>query len=153
MERESRKKASDISHETNYLFSSKLSFNEVFPEIEDIFIEVKEFESSVRKTESDRDWEKAMGSYSSYPRVHRYSKNHLPRENINCSNALCFNGGLSIGSLVRAMIGKKGTFKEGKEHCQGYEGSPKGKRKYGDCSHQFEYKVAIKYYNDGATTQ
>ena len=148
MEQESRKKASGISREANYLLSNKISFTEAFPEIEDIFIEVKEFESSMIKPEKDEEWERAMGSYSSYPRIHRFSKNHFPGENINCSNALCFNGGFSIGSIVRTMLGKKETFKEGIGHCKGYVGSPKGKRKYRDCSHQFEYKVAIKYYNN-----
>jgi hypothetical protein len=150
MKQESRQKAPENSRGINYLFSSKISFNEVYPEIEDIFIEVKEFESSMRKSENDNEWEKAMGSYSSYPMVHRYSIHHLPEENINCTNAFCFNGGLPIGSIVRSMISKKETFKEGKEHCKGYEGSPKGKSKYRDCSHQFEYKVAIKYYSSGS---
>jgi hypothetical protein len=148
MARESRKNVSDNSRETYYLFPIKVPFNEAFPEIEDIFIEVKEFESSVRKPENDKEWEKAMGSYSSYPMVHRYSKNHLPAENINCTNALCFNGGLPIGSIVRGMISKKETFKEGIKYCRGYEGSPKGKSKYRDCSHQFEYKITIKYYSN-----
>ncbi len=150
MARESRKKPPDTSPETNDLFSNKVSFNEAISETEDIFIEAKEFESSLRKPEYDIEWEKAMGSYSSYPRVHRYSKNHLPGENINCSNALCFNGGFSIASIVKTMISKKETFKEGKEHCKGYEGSPKGKRKYRDCTHQFEYKVTIKYCSRGS---
>ena len=150
MEQEGRNKASKTSREINYLFSNEISFTKTFPEIENIFIEVKEFESSMRKPERDDEWERAMGSYSSYPRIHRYSKNHLPGENINCSNALCFKGGFSIGSIVRNMISKKDTFKEGKEHCQGYEGSPKGKRKYRNCSHQFEYKVTIKYFSSEA---
>ena len=147
MARESRNNASDNSRETYNLFPNQVPLNKEFPEIEDIFIEVKEFESSVRKPENDKEWEKAMGSYSSYPMVHRYSKNHLPGENINCTNALCFNGGFPIGSIVRTMISKKEKFKGGKEHCKGYEGSPKGKSKYRDCSHQFEYKIAIKYYS------
>lgn len=150
MEQEGRNKASKLSRKTNYLFSNKVSFTEAFPEIENIFIEVKEFESSMRKPEKDDEWERAMGSYSSYPRVHRYSKNHFPGEIINCSNALCFKGGFSIGSIVRNMISKKDAFKDGKEHCQGYEGSPKGKRKYRNCSHQFEYKVTIKYFSSEA---
>ena len=150
MGRKSKEKASATSRETNDLFSNKVSFNEAISETEDIFIEVKEFESSLRKSENDIEWEKAMGSYSSYPRVHRYSKNHLPGENINCSNALCFNGGFSIASIVKTMISKKEKFKEGKEHCRGYEGSPKGKHKYRDCSHQFEYKITIKYLSNGA---
>jgi hypothetical protein len=152
MARESRKNASHNSRENYYLFSSRVPFNEAFPEVENIFIEVKEFESSVRKTENDKEWEKAMGSYASYPMVHRYSKNHLPGEYINCSNAFCFKGGICIGSIVKIMLDKKETFKEGIEHCKGYEGSPKGKSKYRDCSHQFEYKVSIKYYGSGSIT-
>ena len=146
MEQGNRKKTSGIPGESNDLFSNNVSFNEAIAETEEIFIEVKEFESFVRKAESDSDWERAMGSYSGYPRIHRYSKNHLPGENSNCSNALCFNGGISIASIVKTMINKKEKFNEGKEHCSGYEGSPKGKHKYRDCSHQFEYKVAIKYH-------
>lgn len=34
---------------------------------------------------------------------------------------------------------------EGTMSCQGYEGSPKGHRRYRDCENVFSYKVRIDY--------
>ena len=40
--RQERKKASDLFRETTLLFAEKVSFDEAFPEIEDVTVEVEE---------------------------------------------------------------------------------------------------------------
>ena len=47
-------------------------------------------------------------------------------EYFDCSNPLCYN-------------------KEDTRLCEGYEGSPKGRRRYQDCMNSFRIKVDIKY--------
>lgn len=116
------KKASEVFNETKFPFTKKGSFDEAFPEIEDVTIEVKE-----------------DGKKSSY------SKQFGIEEYIDCTNPLCYRGGFSIGSILREMVSKKQTELETSELCRGHEGSPKGKRIDRQCVNFFEIKVFIKY--------
>jgi hypothetical protein len=43
------------------------------------------------------------------------------------------------------MVRKKETHWEGSKMCQGYEGSPKGRRKYRSCVNSWNMKVDIEY--------
>jgi len=128
---ENRKKAQDVFNETNFVFATKTTFEKAFPEIEKISVEV---------TES------GYGVYSNF-RTSHYS-NHNIAEYINCSNSSCYNGGFSIGTIIREMSYRKETEREGTAICQGNEGSPKGRRIYRKCLNSFEYKIHIVYYND-----
>lgn len=130
--RDQRMKASDVFREANFLFSTKTSFDEAFPEIEDIVVEVVEVGEGV-------------GRWSDEERARIYSKSHLPGEYIDCSNSRCYNGGVSIGSIIRAMLRKHDTDHQVSKMCQGYEGSPKGRRRYRSCRNHFDVKVSIKY--------
>lgn len=124
-----RKKASDVFNESNYVFAKKVGFDEAFSQIEDIRVEV---------AESGRDVEE-------WNRDSIYTKQHFPGEFINCSNSFCYNGGFSIGSILREMVSKKQTELETRKGCQGNEGSPKGRRIYRKCLNSFKIKVSIKY--------
>lgn len=74
--------------------------------------------------------------------VRRYTN---PGEHINCSNAVCYNGGFNIGwTTIRDMVRAHETEKEGNALCQGNERSLKG-RIYGKCGTFFKYKVTITY--------
>jgi hypothetical protein len=129
---EPRKKASDVFNETNYVFGKKVRFGEAFPEIEDLRVEV---------TEEGRDIIGSSGKSI-------YTKEYFPGEFINCSNSSCYNGGFSIGSILREMEKNKQTEFETRKGCQGNEGSPKGKRIYRKCLNSFQIKVSIKYRED-----
>jgi hypothetical protein len=125
-----RQKAQDVFNETDFLFGKKVGFAEAFPMIEEIKIEVKEEGEGVYEGNE-------VSIYS--------SKSILPGEYINCRNSLCYNGGFRIGSIIRAMVRERKTDLETSEICQGYEGSPKGKKRYGKCFNMFDVKVHIKY--------
>ena len=127
--RDDRLKASDVFRETNYIFAKKVSFDEAFPEIEDLTVEVEEFGHGI----------------SGWGQKFIYRKQNFPGECINCSNPLCYNGGFSIGSILREMARNKQTELETEKMCQGYEGSPKGRKRYRDCSNSFKIKISIKY--------
>lgn len=84
-----RKKASDIFRETDYAFSKKVPFLEAFPELEDFRIDVRE--------SSDRIW-------GGQARSRVYTKADPPGEFVDCSNSVCYGGGVSIGEIPRFMI-------------------------------------------------
>ena len=129
-----RTKASDIFRETNYVFSKKVPFLEAFPEIDDFRIEVSE--------SPDMIW-------GGQARARTYTKESPPGEFVDCTNSLCYSGGVSIGEILREMISKRKADLEVSKGCRGYEGSPKGRRKYRSCMHSFGIKVTLKY-KDGS---
>ena len=127
MSRGIRKKASDVFRDANYMFTTKVSFEEAFPEIEDLKVFVKEYCHGARGGINTRSYGKEVGEF------------------VDCSNPLCYNGGFSLGKIIRNMAGRKETHKEESVMCQGYEGSPKGRRKYRKCINAFEIVVDIVY--------
>ncbi|MDK2907184.1 MAG: hypothetical protein PWP02_960 [Thermosipho sp. (in: thermotogales)] len=128
-DRKKRLKASDVFRESDYVFSKKVNFEEAFPEIENLKIIVEESGKGIK----------------SCNKKHIYTKHNFPGEYINCSNPYCYNGGFSIGAILRDMTRKKLTEFETLKLCQGYEASPKGKKTYRNCLNQFKIKVYISY--------
>ena len=126
-------KASDVFNNTDFVFAKKSPFEEVFPEIENLKVEVIESGEGV----------------SEWSRKHVYLKEHFPGEYINCSNSLCYNGGFSVGSFLRDMVRNKQTDLDGSKLCQGNEGSPKGRRIYRKCLNSFKIHIEIKYRRGG----
>jgi hypothetical protein len=127
MSRRERDKASDIFRKTDFVFSKKVSFEEAYPMIEDINIKVEH-----------------LGHYG----VGEWNKvQHFKRtgEYFDCTNSSCYGGGFSVGNLLRNMVGARGTHLEAHEFCKGYEGSPKGKRRYRSCTNSWNVTIDIKY--------
>lgn len=132
-DREYREKAQDVFNKSDFVFSSKTTFEKAFPNVEECTITVKE------SGHGAPSWNHGVSHYKN------------PGEYLNCSNPLCYNGGFNIGSTIREMVSKKETAKEDSAICQGYEGSPKGRRKYRKCVNFFKYTIAIKYRTDAPT--
>ena len=130
MSRKKHMKASDVYKETKPSFIRRGSFEEVFPNIKEVSVYVKQ-------AKYGRD----------SPVSRQYSKNELS-EYIDCTNPICYNGGISIGNILRKMVNERQTHFEGHQLCQGYEGSPKGRRKYNRCPVYFEFVVDIEYKKD-----
>lgn len=130
-----RKKASDIFRETNYVFSKKVPFLEAFPELEDFTIEVSESPDIIWGGEE-------------HPRT--YTKANPPGEFVDCTNSVCYSGGVSIGEILREMIRERKTQHQVSKGCRGYEGSPKGRRRYRSCMHRFTIKVSLRYKDASA---
>lgn len=125
-----RMKASDVYRESRTFFPKTALFSDVFPEIKDLSIEI----------EQDSFRNKKLDTVKSF-----YDIDHPPRPFKDCDNPLCYNGGFNIGQILKYMVTKKETEEENTISCQGYEGSPKGRRKYGPCFNLFKYKIKIKY--------
>ncbi len=131
--RNDRMKASDVFREKEFIFTRKVSFDEAFPEIEKIVIEVEERGDGVN-----------LSGFCDSRRI--YKNPNLPGEYIDCSNPLCYSGGVRIGSIIHEMVRARSTERVGStSFCQGYEGSPKGRRRYRKCTNSFKVKVSITY--------
>lgn len=132
MSSQDRQKASDVFRNTDYVFSKKGTFAEAFPMIEDIRVVVKH-----------------GGHYgvNDWNREEHYGTNI--GEYVDCTNSMCYNGGFSVGNFVRMMVASKQThFEKDYISCQGYEGSPKGKRRYRSCTNHFGVTIDIKYKSE-----
>jgi len=132
-----RPKAQEIFDQTMPMFGSKVPFEVAFPHIEDIFVEVQE---SLHATPVIRTLNLDKRTISEF---------------INCRDSRCYNGGFSIGNVVREMVRSGKT-----EHqtdlttCQGGGGPQRGRKKiHGSCYHFFKAKVTIKYKEGSGTSQ
>jgi hypothetical protein len=124
---EKRKKAQETFEAANLVFDSRATFEAAFPEVETCLVTVEETGRGIA------EWEKGQA---------RGYRN--PGEYIDCHNPLC-NGGFQVGSVIRDMVEKRETTREGRVFCFGQETSPKGRRVYGRCKNSFQYKVTITY--------
>jgi hypothetical protein len=122
-----RMKASDVFASSNFFLAGKGAFKEAFPQIERLKVEVEE------------------SDFGNNPRLSIYSEVNCG-EYIDCSNPLCYNGGFGVGQIIRNMVTCGETeYEDDYIPCQGYEGSPKGRRKNSNCLHRFKVKISIKY--------
>jgi hypothetical protein len=71
-------------------------------------------------------------------------KNH-PGEHIACSAYLCCSGGFQIGEMLDHMVRQRTARLSALVACQGYRGSPKGRRRYGPCSNQFSVSISLSF--------
>jgi hypothetical protein len=142
MTRQKKMKASDVYHETEHSFASKTSFEKTFPQIEQLSIEVVETEG-IKHVD--------FSAFDKIKHRHIHTKESLPGEIIDCRNPNCREGGLLFSSILLKMIAEKLTEFQGTETCRGYEGSPKDLKSQSACSHQFHFKVKIKYIENEKT--
>ena len=129
MARENREKLTDVINITNYVFSRKVdSFTEAYPTIAKLRVEVTESDLGVDKPKYTRTFTEGNFSHA-----------------VNCHNSLCYRGGVELGWIIHDMVRNKQTDLEETKLCQGYEGSPKGKSRYGSCLHMFHIKALVEY--------
>jgi hypothetical protein len=129
--RDHRPKASELYRNANLVFVAKTTFKEAFPQIDDITVEVGETGYGTTH-------------YLREPSVRVY-KNGSSGEYLDCSNPRCYNGGVSVGNMIRKMIQEKNEEYETSTTCRGNEGSPKGHRVYRKCLNCFTIKVNLRY--------
>jgi len=133
MSRKDREKLTDRINKTSYVFSRKVdSFEEAYPTIASLRVEV---------TESDLGFGRS-------PRTWPFTERNFQHA-VNCSNPMCYGGGVEIGWMIHDMARNKETDREESKMCQGYEGSPKGRKRYRSCLHSFRIKVHVKYKEEG----
>ena len=147
MTRQKKTKAHDIYHETEHFFASKASFEKAFPQIEQFSIDIFETEGIEHVHFNAFDNIKHRHIYTR----HTYTKESLPGEFINCRNPECHEGGLSFSGILLKLIAEKLTELQGTECCKGIEGLSKDLKSQKSCSHQFHFKIKIKYLENVKT--
>ena len=108
----------------------RVSFEQAFPTIEEVEVEVEEKG-------------RGRGSWGSWMKV--YKRPHWPDEHLLCHNSLCVKGGFPIWKILGKMVSQRKTDARGSELCQGYEGSPMGRRRYGPCPNIFMHTIRLRY--------
>jgi len=132
-------KLSDVEANTNYFLPRVAStFEKAYPTVKSIRVEVRPvgegFEPS--RWSNQTEW------------LEVYNETNF-QAILNCRNPRCFGGGLNLDYLIRwAVVEAKQTEYETTSHCEGYEGSPNGRRKDGPCDTYFKVKVAVVYKDD-----
>ncbi|MBY6278240.1 hypothetical protein [Symbiobacterium thermophilum] len=124
-----RDKAQDVFLQTKHYLGRPGSFQEAFPTIKSLKVTVEEY---------DGPW---------LDRTYHYDE-HTAAQYINCHNPLCYNGGFNLGQQLWFMTEAGETTLEHTFFCQGYEGSPKGRIRYGSCDRRFKVKIEIVYRED-----
>lgn len=124
-----KKKMSDIMAKSNYVFVSKISFSERFPQIESIIITVENQE---------------LGGWAN-PR--NFGVMDIG-EYIDCIRDGCYEGGINVANKISQMVNDQQEEKSFADCCRGNIGSHVKKSEKKLCS--APYRVTIKIvYKDG----
>ena len=131
-------KLSDVeAQKTYFLPRTPTTFENAFPTVETMRVEVRPEGEGFRPFHGQQEW------------IETYVNGQIPTI-INCRNPRCYGGGLNLGYELRwAIVEAKRTEFEHVYFCDGYEGSPKGRKKYGDCDTRFKVKITVKYKDAG----
>jgi hypothetical protein len=122
----------DRLNKTEPVFSRKVnSFQEAYPTVASLRAEVSESEIGLG------------GSRGSWTFTE-----HNFQHAVNCSNSVCYGGGVELGWILHDMVRSRKTEHEETKMCQGYEGSPKGRRRYRRCLNTFHIKIHVVYRDD-----
>ncbi len=125
---EPREKASDLFRNSEPAFDKKVPFEEAFPTLKDLKVEVQE---TSRGSEFQRPPGKTV-----------YDRTNLPGEYVDCKSRLCYGGGFSLGAILRKMIREKQIHLEDGPICWGQEG---GRKIYRHCMSSWDVKVDLVY--------
>ncbi len=69
------------------------------------------------------------------------------REHVDCNNPSCFNGGFSLGDVLREMVhGHQEEF-IGTSFCTGQEGNPEDLSPHPSCGTRFEVEATLRFRN------
>jgi hypothetical protein len=127
--RDHRPKLTELFANTTSPFrGSRAPFSEVFPDFAQLEVVV---------AEQHFLWGRRL--------ERKYTLENPPGEDFDCSNQFCYGGGFSICDILRRVHRERLTQFETYVSCSGYEGSPKGRRKYKDCVQYTKVTVKAKY--------
>jgi hypothetical protein len=68
------------------------------------------------------------------------------REYVDCNNPLCFNGGFSLGDILREMVAGRQEDFIGTSFCTGQEGNPEEPGPHPSCATRFEIEASIRFH-------
>lgn len=108
----------------NHVFARSGSFEELYPEIDNIDLEVKELINP---------------GWKNPEKIYRISNKSKVNDFIHCTNSVCLGGGFSLSLVLTKAIANKETVISTGQHCGGDESG--GRR----CLHFFKIEGEIKY--------
>lgn len=129
MARQQHMKLSDVLARPGFFTGPRVRFVDAFPTIDEITVEI------------DMDGIRPFGAYGG---VRVFDKSNIEPA-YDCPNPQCTRGGIRLESLISQMVCSRETSKEFQLKCEGYEGSPKGKRYYRTCTNWYKVKISIRY--------
>jgi hypothetical protein len=109
------------------------SFGNAFPDLEEALIQYHETGDGVETV-------RGFPPPGTYTNPHR-----VPEQRMRCSNDRCKRGGFDIEYEIRSMVYGKATDREFVLHCEGDEGSPKGRKKGERCMDMLHVRLKLKY--------
>ena len=120
-----RKKLSEIEAQTTYLLGTPTTFENAFPTVETMRVEIRPYGEGYRLFPGQEEL------------VEVYENRRIPRI-LDCRNRLCNRGGIDLNDLVCSVVQKKLTEFEGSRGC-------KGREKTGSCDTRCKVKISVKY--------
>jgi hypothetical protein len=66
-------------------------------------------------------------------------------EHVDCNNPLCFNGGFSLGDVLREMVAGRQEDFIGTSFCTGQLGDPEDPGPHPSCDTRFEIEASIRF--------
>jgi hypothetical protein len=133
--RDHRPKVTELFANTISPFGSRAPFQQVFPD----FLKLEIFIAEQRHLWGERN-------------ERTYTLSNPPGEHFDCSNSFCYGGGFSITQILRNVYEQRLTKFETLVDCRGYEGSPKGHRKYKDCAQYSKVTVRAQYRSSNGSS-
>ena len=67
------------------------------------------------------------------------------REHVDCNNPVCYNGGISLGNMLREMVAARQEEFIGTSFCTGQEGDPEELGPHPSCQTRFEIEAVLRY--------
>jgi hypothetical protein len=67
------------------------------------------------------------------------------REHVDCGNPTCYNGGISLGDLLREMVRNRQENFIGTSFCTGQEGDPEESGPHPSCPTRFEIEATLRF--------
>jgi hypothetical protein len=67
------------------------------------------------------------------------------RELIPCHNPLCFDGGFSLGDLLRELVNNKQEEFIGTSFCTGREGDPEESKDRPSCATRYDVEILLRF--------
>lgn len=67
------------------------------------------------------------------------------REHVDCNNPACFNGGFSLGNVLREMVANRQEEFIGTSFCTGQEGDPEEDMLHASCPTRFDIHANLRY--------
>lgn len=84
-------------------------------------------------------------------REERFSETNLPRV-IACSNPRCQQGGYDLSAYIITLARDRKPQMEGQIYCNGYEGTPKGRRKGDACFNGLTFSITASFHTDSSSS-